>query len=224
MRPLHYLRQRFHTQPRLFLAGAAGAAIGLLLPASWAPALRGVIGWDTATALYLVLVAILMATSNHDQMRRRSAIEDEGRWVILALTSGAALVSLLAIGVLVSGTKDLPTDQRLGPCALGGLTILLSWLFIHTLYAVHYAYDHYRDARPNPDGTASGGLSFPGARDPDYWDFCYFSFTIGMTAQTSDVAICGCALRRLTLVHGIISFCFNTILLALTINIAAGLL
>ena len=209
---------------RLYCGWGVGVVVGLLLPDRFEPALRTVIGWDAAILAYLGLILGMMATSGHQNMRRRAAIEDGGRWVLLALVSGAALAGLFAIGVLISGARDLPGDQRFWHYVLGGVTILLSWLFVHALYAVHYAYDHYRDLHLGGPGAAVGGLGFPGTADPDYWDFCYFSFTVGMTAQTSDVTVNSRRLRRLTLIHGIVSFCFNTVLLALTINIAAGLL
>jgi uncharacterized membrane protein len=227
MRALQVIRLQFRMHQRLFLASAIGALIGLGLPGDWATLSRGIVGWDVAVLLYLVLAAVMMATHGHAQMRRRAAHEDEGRWVIVFLTSSAALASLIAIGTFVSGARDLPPEVRYGHLALGAATIVLSWLFIHTLYAIHYAYDHYRSTLVSGGGTDDGprgGLVFPGTPDPDYWDFCYFAFVVGMTAQTSDVAVSGRLLRRLTVVHGIVSFCFNTVLLALAINIAAGLL
>lgn len=209
---------------RLYIAGAAGMALGVFLPSGWSAAVRVIAGWDAAALLYLALVARMMATSGAQHMRQRATVEDEGRWAVLAVTSGAALASLAAIGMLLSGAKDLPVDQRPEQLALGAVTIPLSWLFVHTVYAVHYAYDHYRGIHLAGQAEGRGGLGFPDTTEPDYWDFCYFAFTIGMTAQTSDVSVNGRAMRRLTLLHGIVSFCFNTVLLALAVNIAAALL
>ena len=210
---------------RLYLGGTAGLAVGALLPGGWSPPLRAIVGWDVGIVCYLALILAMMATSSHQHMRRRAAVEDEGRWALLALISTASLASLFAIGALLSGARALPADRQLVHFALGGVTIVLSWLFVHALYAVHYAHDHYRAVALMGAGAgAPAGLGFPGAPDPDYWDFCYFAYTIGMTAQTSDVSVNSGGLRRLVLVHGIVSFCFNTVLLALTINIAAGLL
>lgn len=167
------------------------------------------------------MVLVMMATSGHQQMRQHAAVENEERLALLAVTTVAALASLFAIGELLSGDRDLPMGERTVHFALGGVTILLSWLFVHALYAVHCAHDHYRALHR---GGAPAGLEFPGTPEPDYWDFCYFAYTVGMTAQTSDVAVRGSGLRRLTLVHEIVSFCFNTVLLALTVGIASNLL
>ncbi|MEI7610346.1 MAG: DUF1345 domain-containing protein [Rhodospirillaceae bacterium] len=191
------------------------------MPGSWSIPLRAVVGWDVAILVHLGMVLVMMATSGHQQMRQHAAVENEERLALLAVTTVAALASLFAIGELLSGDRDLPMGERTVHFALGGVTILLSWLFVHALYAVHCAHDHYRALHR---GGAPAGLEFPGTPEPDYWDFCYFAYTVGMTAQTSDVAVRGSGLRRLTLVHEIVSFCFNTVLLALTVGIASNLL
>jgi uncharacterized membrane protein len=99
-------------------------------------------------------------------------------------------------------------------------TILLSWFFVHTIFALHYAHEYYGERR---DGVI-GGLNFPGDDDPDYWDFFYFSLVVGMTSQVSDVAITSKSIRRVATMHGALSFFFNVTVLALTINIVSGLL
>ena len=215
------LRSHLVHNQRHYLGGATGVAVGLLLPGTWSLPLRAVIGWDIAILVHLAMVLVMMGTSSHRQTRQHAAVENEGRLVLLTVTTIATLASLFAIGELLSGDRDLPADQRMVHFALGGITILLSWLFMHALFAVHYAHDHYRTLRR---GGTPAGLEFPGTSEPDYWDFCYFSYTIGMTAQTSDVVVNGSELRRLTLVHGIVSFCFNTVLLAITVGIASNLL
>jgi uncharacterized membrane protein len=96
-------------------------------------------------------------------------------------------------------------------------------MLVHTLFAVHYAHGYYGDAPRDGRGGIAGGLAFPGGAEPDYWDFLYFSFVIGMTSQVSDVQTTSPWMRRLCLAHGIVSFFFNTVILALTVNSAAGL-
>lgn len=106
---------------------------------------------------------------------------------------------------------------------LSGLTIVGSWLLVHTIFASHYARLYYQEGKTLAE-CKDDGLDFPGDTEPDYWDFLYFSFVIGMTSQVSDVAVRSRTLRRLSLLHGILSFFFNTSLLAMTINLVAGLI
>ena len=186
----------------------------LALVAPWRPPTRLLAGWDIGVALYLVLVYQMMATSTIDRIRRRAAHEDEGQVAILVLTVAAALASLAAIfAELGSGTGRQPIHV-----ALAAATVLLSWAFIHTIFALHYAHECY-------DVAAGGGLAFPGGEaEPDYWDFVYFSFVIGMTSQVSDVGITSKQIRRTAAAHGVVSFVFNAALLALTVNIAASMI
>ena len=128
------------------------------------------------------------------------------------LTAGAALASLIAIVVEIGASSKATTH-----ILLAITTIVLSWVMVHTTFALHYAHDYYRPGKP-------GGLKFPDEDKPDYWDFVYFSFVIGMTAQVSDVAIAERGMRRTATAHGIVSFAFNTALLALMVNIAASAL
>ena len=204
-------------RPRLFLAVALGIVVGLvLLPGDWRVATRLLVGWDAGVALYLVLGFAAMANADVARIRRRAALLDEDRTVFLVLTAGAALASLGAI-VAELGTKD-PVYQT-AHLALASATIVLSWAFTHTIFALHYAHEFYVEARHE-----EGGLAFPGKEQPDYWDFLYFSLVIGMTSQVSDVAITAPAIRRTVSAHGVVSFVFNTTLLALAVNIAASAL
>jgi uncharacterized membrane protein len=199
-------------RPRLFLAILLGLVIVPLTPADWRPATRVLAGWDIAVAVYLAFTVRLMAGCDAGHIRRRAALQDEGRFTILALVVASALASLVAILAELSGANRQPAHL-----ALAGVTILLSWTLMHTIFALHYAHEHYGEK-----ATKGGGLSFPGEETPDYWDFVYFSFVIGMTSQVSDVAISSRPLRRLVLAHGVVSFIFNVTLLALMVNIAAS--
>jgi uncharacterized membrane protein len=207
--PLRVIRNR----PRLFASAVIGAAIMLLLPRGWQLPLRIVVGWDIGVALYLTLAYTLIARCDIDYIRRRAAREDEGRTTLLVLIVAAALTSLAAIvSELGQGRSHDPLHL-----ALATVTILLSWALIHTIFALHYAHEFYDEA----DGEG-GGLVFPGGAEPDYWDFVYFSFVIGMTSQVSDVGVSARAIRRTVVAHGVVSFLFNIALLALMVNIAAG--
>jgi len=204
------------TRPRLFVSAAIGLVVFAVCPWAWRVATRVLIGWDTAVALYLILAMDMMSHADIHHIRLRARLQDEGRFAILTLTAAAALVSLGAIVALL-GTAGAG-DQRPIHLLLGVATILLSWAFIHVVFALHYAHQFY-----DQDGGKGGGLAFPGEKqDPDYWDFVYFSFVIGMTNQVSDVAITSRAIRHTVSAHAIVSFIFNVAVLALTVNIAAS--
>ena len=205
-------------RPRLFACGAIGAVVaGIALVTSWRPATRLLTGWDVGIALYLALVFQMMGRSTIDSMRRHAAEQDEGRLTMLVLTVASALASVAAIFAELGGSPGTAGNRPSANVALAAFTILLSWAFIHTIFALHYAHEFY-------DETDGGGLAFPNDREPDYWDFVYFSFVIGMTSQVSDVAITSKLIRRTATAHGIVAFVFNAALLALTINLAASAL
>jgi uncharacterized membrane protein len=215
-------------RPRLFLAILLGVAIAALAPAGWRPATRALAGWDIALVVYLAFTVRLMTGCDASHIRRRAAVQDEGRFTILVLVVLSALASLVAILAELSGAGRQPAQL-----ALAGATILLSWTFMHTIFALHYAHEYYGEkaaakaaekaAGKSGETAAKGsGLVFPQEETPDYLDFMYFSFVIGMTSQVSDVAVASRPLRRLVAIHGVVSFIFNVTLLALLVNIAAG--
>ena len=203
-------------RPRLFTSIAVGAAVVVAtgFVTDWRFVTRLLSGWDIAVALYLTLALHVCTTSDVGRIRRNAGRQDEGQLAILAATVAAALASLAAIFAEL-GFSDGGTRPR-SHLILAASTILLSWAFIHMMFALHYAHEFY-------DETAGRGMSFPGHdAHPDYLDFVYFSFVIGMTSQVSDVAITSKLIRRTATVHGVVSFLFNAALLALTINIAAS--
>ena len=214
-RPLPKVVRVVRARPRLFIAAMVGLII-VLLPLRWSLSTRFLVGWDVGACLYLVTAYQAMWQCGIDAIRRRAAQQDEGSFAILVLTIGAALASLIAIVAELS-LPDAVTRWAMQQLALSGVTIVLSWFFIHTIFALHYAHEYYGERRP-------GGLKFPGGGEPDYSDFVYFAFVIGMTFQVSDVAITSKAIRMTVVAHGIISFFFSVALLALTVNIAAGAL
>jgi len=201
-------------RPRLFISLGIGALVSVVLTVftDWRTATRLLVGWDIYVGLYLALVAHLMSGADIQRIRARAAVEDEGQFAILMLTVVAALASLGAI----FSELGIGTGRRPAHVVLAALTILLSWAFIHTIFALHYAHEFY-------DEDIGGGLAFPGGEtEPDYWDFVYFSFVIGMTSQVSDVGVTHKEIRRTVAAHGVVSFVFNAALLALTVNIAAS--
>jgi len=208
------LQRIFYARARLMLSTAAGIFAVFLLPAEWRMITRILIGWDIGVALFLGLVCGLVARADVSRIRSRAAMDDTGRFVTLVLTTAAALASLGAILAQLNSASGGRAPMHL---ALAVVTILLSWFFTDTIFAFTYAHDYYGDNR-----SKASGLSFPGNEQPDYWDFIYFSFVIGMTAQVSDVAVTSRSIRRTVVVHGVVSFLFNAALLALTVNIAAN--
>jgi uncharacterized membrane protein len=211
-RPLRIVRAR----PRLFISFLIAFAVIALCPADWRIATRLLVGWDVGIGLYLALALRMMSAADVRHIRLRARQQDEGQFTILALTAAAAFASLGAIIALL-GTSDA-NNRDPTHLLLGVVTILLSWTFTHIMFALHYAHEFYDE-----NGGQGGGLLFPGdLREPDYWDFVYFAFVIGMTSQVSDVAVTCRPIRHTVSAHGIISFIFNVTLLALTVNIAAS--
>ncbi|SHK55996.1 Uncharacterized membrane protein [Bradyrhizobium lablabi] len=203
-----------YARPRTFIAMVTGFAAFFVLPeASLRLVTRLLIAWDIFVALYLALVYFMMYRSGLRLIRRNAVLQDDGRFLIPVMTVLGAFASIAAIVFELAGTHRSAPGLLL---ATG--TIALSWGAVHTAFALHYAHDYYRGAKP-------GGLQFPSGDvqdHADYWDFVYFSFVIGMTAQVSDVGITDKTIRRTATVHGIISFVFNTALVALMVNIAAS--
>ena len=202
-----------YARPRTFISLGVGILVCLLVPGSPRLTTRLVLGWDALIAVYLVLVYAMMLCNDHQHIRRSAAMQDDGRFVILLVTATGAFASIAAI------VSELSTPHRgVLELTIAIMTIALSWAAVHTTFALHYAHEYYRQTKP-------GGLQFPSGDKEDhadYWDFVYFSFVIGMTAQVSDVGITDKTIRRTATAHGIVSFIYNTALLALMVNIAAS--
>ena len=208
---------------RTTTAVAAGLVAYVLLPGSMTAAMRTVIAWDTGAVLLMGLAIRLFLDGSDASMASHAKAQAEGEWVIFGVTLAGVLVSFVALTAVLSGVKDLPGFAKQSHVALVAATLLLSWLVTHVVFALRYAHEYY--ASDSTPGTGiDGGLEFPGGLPPDYWDFCYFSLVLGMTFQVSDVQITSRKLRRLALAHGLVGFLFNTVIVALTVNIAASLL
>ncbi|HUI22121.1 MAG TPA: DUF1345 domain-containing protein [Methylocella sp.] len=220
--PLRILRGH----PRLFIAVAAGAFAEILLPGHLRAATRLLIDWNIGIWLYFVLVAVMMVRASPQSIRRRAKISDEGKFLILVLTTLAAIASIAAIVAELAAVKDLTGTLKGLRMGLAGLTIVSAWSFIHLTFALHYAHEYFDKFENGPGHLAPtrGGLIFPGTEKPDYYDFLYFSYVIGVACQTADVEISSAQMRRTAVIHGVLAFFFNSAVLALTINIAAGLI
>jgi uncharacterized membrane protein len=212
------LGQFVRTRPRLIIGMVAGLAVGVALPWQWGPMTRTLIGWNVAVWLYLVLVGWLMIRSSHVEIRRLAEREDRSAVVVLSIMSVASIVSLAAIVLELSTAKDLSLGHRLAHYGFTAATVFGSWCLVGTLFTLHYARIYYQSPA---DRRA---LRFPdGETSPDYWDFLYFSFTIAVAAQTSDISVMSRSLRKTVLAQSILSFLFNAAIIGLSINIAASL-
>jgi uncharacterized membrane protein len=202
------------------LALAIGASV-LLQP--WFPfRLVMLASWDVGALCYLGLAWLVMARSDDTLTRFRAQRYDPSGYMIFLLVVIAASASFVAIGFMVGDIKDLPFWPRAERLTLSITALFVSWLLIHTLFAFHYARLYYFLAGGGEEHHR--GLRFPDDDEPDYLDFAYYSFVVGMTSQVSDVAVVSHPMRRLTLIHGVLSFVYNIAILAMSINIIGGVI
>jgi len=205
---------------KLLVAAVAGLAAVLLMPWGWRVPTRLLAGWDIGVVAYVVMTHTMAFRYSIERIRKRAAEQDEGAFIILLLTIAAAIASLIAIVFELGGVKQAPASYAVDQVLLAAATILLSWAFVQTIFAIHYAHEYYGERR---DGKI-GGLKFPGDSDPDYRDFLYFSLVIAMTSQVSDVAITSRAIRQVVSMHAVLSFFFNLTVLALTVNMISNVI
>ncbi|MCB1506301.1 MAG: DUF1345 domain-containing protein [Hyphomicrobiaceae bacterium] len=221
----YHIRSIFRSvviRPRVYLAALTVVVMALVLPPSLPASLRVAMAGDVGFLVYIALALRIMGSCTRDQLRKRAAVQDDSGLVILVLILvGISMCFLAVVGVL-SDAKNLSGIEKVLHIVLAAVTIAVSWLMTQVVFTFHYAHEYYR-----PDDHAervAGGLDFPGDANPDYWDFFYFSTSLGAASQTSDVMIRTKALRRLVTVHAIVSFFFNTAVLAMAINIGASLI
>ena len=205
--------------PFTLIAALCGIAVFAALALAGARG-RLVIAWDAFALVFMALVAIRATGAAPGEMAAYAEAQESGEWLVFWVTVLGVLVSVGAVLTEFSNLKDVSPGARAFHVGLVAVTLLLSWLVTHVAFALRYAHEYYEAA---PSG-ARGGLDFPGGQPPDYWDFLYFAAVIGMTFQVSDVQITDRFLRRLALVHGVLGFLFNTVIVALTVNLVAGLL
>ena len=198
--------------------------VAVIIP-SWLhlPA-RILCAWNVGIDCFLALTLWKILKATPEKTRRYAQYEYEGRLSILILVIASACASVLAIGFLLNHTKGTGTNILTLHVILSVMTIVGSWLLVHIVFALHYAHIYYHIPRERDGNEESGGLDFPEDCKPDYWDFLYFSFVIGMTSQVSDVQTISLRMRSLALIHGIIYFFFNTSILAMSIKIIASLI
>lgn len=222
---MQYLSRLAHLSDhqRLGIATIIGTIVMLGLPRSILADTRLIASWDIGASMSLLLAWLTMAGANANATKLSTHDKRQSSAAILWLVSLAALASLLTLTFLFkipTNTHPLEKGLHIGLSVLG---LMVSWLLIHTRFAFHYAHRYYVSGGPNKSKEI-GGLAFPGGKEPDYLDFAYFSFVIGMTSQVSDVAVTSRIMRRLTLMHGLLAFAFNMAVLALGINILASII
>lgn len=208
---------------RLAIAIVVGLTAFLLQPSWLSLQTRLLVTWNLGAWVYLILAAMVIARADAAMTRTRTQTQDQSGYIMFLLVISAAIASFVAIGFLMGGIKELAFWPRAWHLALSIAALISSWLLIHTVFAFHYARRYYGDHRRGHNHEA-GGLSFPGEREPDYLDFAYYSFVVGMTSQVSDVTTATRDMRRLTLIHGILAFIFNIAIVAMSINIIAGVI
>jgi uncharacterized membrane protein len=208
----------FHSHPRLMSASAIGIIVGAGLPHGWGLSLKCLIGWNIAVWLYLGMTSWVVLRGDPRQITRLAEQEEANAVFALSVMSVGAMISLAAIVIELASAKSMTGDQRLTHYGLTAATVLGSWLLVSVIYSFHYAHLYYRSHTGNkplrfPDDTLEAG----------YWDFLYFSFTIAVAAQTSDVSIHSTTARKAVLAQSVLSFVFNAAIIGMSINIAAGL-
>jgi uncharacterized membrane protein len=204
---------------KLWIAATVGVLVAIALPSQLSGICRVLLGWNGAILVFAPLIFIRMRHLDSGQLRAHYEEEDPTAPVILLVVVIAALLSVLAIVALLSTLKQVAAADRAGHLLLATLTIVNSWVLVHTMFTLHYADIYY--------SVVDGGqppLSFPHTPKPLFWDFLYFSFTIGVACQTADVATTQTEIRRTVTVHSIIAFVFNLFVLGFAINVSAGLL
>jgi uncharacterized membrane protein len=209
---------------RLMAAGTVAIAVLLFLAWRRAPLSMEFLGsWIAFVLTSLTLAWSVISTKDPYEVRRNARIQDTSAKVTFAVVVTAATISLFAVAYVLHAAKSGSSGDLLLHVVLAAAAVLLSWTQVHTLFALRYAHAYFHDAHRVERHKVVGGLIFPGDKSPDYLDFAYFSFIIGMTCQVSDVQISSSRLRRLALIHGLIAFLFNTAILAMFVNIVAGL-
>ncbi|GAA4309864.1 DUF1345 domain-containing protein [Compostibacter hankyongensis] len=217
-----YFINRLTAVQKLILSIGLGVIAYFIFPFSTVKALPHIMfAWDIFCVCLLVLTWITFYTTPVKAIRQQARRQDDSRVIIFFLVLIATCTSMLAVFLLLISQEDGSKDKAIQlPVAIA--CMLLSWFLVHTIFTSRYAHMYYADHATLPDQQA-GGLEFPEEPKPDFVDFAYFSFTLGMTFQVSDVEISSRHIRRLALWHGLLSFGYNATIIALTVNIVAGL-
>lgn len=211
MNPVTHPIRQLLKRPHLAASALVGVGVFALLQQSMTTTQAMLIAFDVAASLYLVLIVYLMAQATANTMRARATQLDDGKWTVLAISLCVAAVVMGAL----SGELRAAKAKSVWDIALASSTILLAWLFVAIIFAQQYAHSFYMRA---------GQLQFPGTAEPDYGDFFYLALVLSMCCQTSDVAVTASGMRRMVMLHSVVAFFFNVIIIAITVNVVAGVL
>jgi uncharacterized membrane protein len=201
---------------RLVLASAVGLASWVVVPGALSAMTRVLLAWDSAGLVLVIFAFVIITRADSRETRRRAAAYDPGRGVVWVIVLVASTLSLFAAMVALRqgrGGPALDGDLHVALCVA---TVVISWFVTHSAFTLRYAHLFYRD------GAHEGGVEFPGGEEPDDLDFAYFAFTLAMCFQVSDATISGRPIRRIALAHALLSFAYNTVILALSLNVIAG--
>jgi uncharacterized membrane protein len=223
MRILH-LACRLDARHRLVIALIAAAVAFFVLRGHAQLSTVSIASWDAFAFVILVLDWVVILLTPHHKLRDRAREQDLSRLLIFVFVVIASCAALFAVGFLISTNKGQMSGHFTAHLLLTLLTVIFSWCLVQSVFSFRYAHAFYGDADEPDVNRHAGGVIFPGDRPPDYFDFAYFSFVVGMTCQVSDVQVTSRRLRRLTLLHSVLAFGFNTLILALLINTVSGLL
>lgn len=211
MKSLAHTIRRSIRRPRMLTSALVATVLFAILLPHVSPSRALLIAFNLGAGTFLVLIMVLMFRATVESMHTRARMQEEGKWTVLTLSLGVAAVVLFALSNELHAAKD----KSLFDIALASSTIFLSWLFVAVVFAQHYAHSFY---------MVPGQLEFPGTATPDYLDFTYFSVVLSMCCQTSDVQIKSGEMRRLAMLHSVVAFFFNVIIIAITVNVVAGVL
>ena len=214
---------RMDAHYRLMLALVVSAIVFLVFRQSLNAPELALACWIGCALTVIVLNWIIIISSHPLEVKKTAKLQDSSRTFLFVFIITAALVSLVAIVFLLKSTKGVSETVKNEHILLAITAVVISWWLVHTIFTLRYAHMFYDTDTDDGRKKPGGGLDFPDTKQPDYLDFVYFGFVVGMTFQVSDVVITDRKIRRLCLVHGLISFAFNTIIVALSINVISGL-
>lgn len=213
--------EKLHSFPKLLISLSIGIIVYFIIKIEHLDMLtHAMVGWDTFSLCMITLNWITFSITTSQQIREQSKVQDSSRTIIFFIILIATFASFLAVLLLLI-TKHQSTRTETIHLIIAITGMVLSWFLIHTIFTLRYAHIFYGDDEDQPE-THAGGLEFPDDKEPDYFDFAYFAFVLGMTFQVSDVQISSKRLRKIAMWHGLLSFGYNTIMIALTINLIAG--
>ena len=216
---IHQIRSSLRSRPYFFIAFLLTAIFYVVIDflTDWTWSTRLLLGWNISIFIYLILTMRVLWTIDRTHILKHAQQQDASKWIILLLVVMSLIMCFIAIIVELSHLPNV-TMVKYGHLALSILTIIFAWLFMHTVFAIHYAHDFYLAVAKHQDG----GLDFPKTVEPTYPEFIYFSYVIGTSAQTADVSITSRSMRVLNTLHILLAYGFNTTILAICINVAAS--